>query len=139
MKENLTHKSLPMDFSLPLMILVSGPYRSGTGDDPEKISANLRKMEEVALQLYQKGHIPVLGEWHALPLLKRAGSMHVGDEVFTDFFHPVAMRLLEKCDAVLRIEGASAGADEMIRTAQDFGKIVFLHPNDVPEAYALLC
>jgi GDP-mannose pyrophosphatase NudK len=139
LKRNLTHKSLPMDFSLPLMILVSGPYRSGTGDDPKKISANLRRMEKVALQLYQKGHIPILGEWHALPLLKHAGSTLVGDEVFTEYFHPVAMRLLEKCDAVLRIEGPSAGADEMIRTAQEFGKIVFLHPSDVPEAYALLC
>lgn len=128
-----------MDFSLPMMILVSGPYRSGTGDDPEKIAANLRKMEEVAIQLYRKGHIPVLGEWHALPMITRAGSRGVGDEIFTEFFHPVAMRLLEKCDAVLRIPGESAGADEMIRSAQEFGKIIFLHPEDVPEAYAILC
>ena len=51
-----------MDFFQPLMILVAGPYRSGTGDDPVKIAQNLRKMEEVALQIYRKGHVPVLGE-----------------------------------------------------------------------------
>jgi hypothetical protein len=26
------------------MILVAGPYRSGTGDDPEKIKANMQQM-----------------------------------------------------------------------------------------------
>ncbi len=127
-----------MDFFQPLMILVAGPYRSGTQDNPLKIAENLRKMEEVALRIYQKGHVPVLGEWLALPLIERAGSHETGDEIFTEYFHPVAMRLMEKCDAVLRIGGASHGADEMIRIAQDYGKIVFLHPDDVPEAIALV-
>jgi len=54
-----------MDFYQPLMILVAGPYRSGTQDNPLKIAENLRKMEEVALRIYQKGHVPVLGEWLA--------------------------------------------------------------------------
>jgi len=73
-----------------------------------------------------------------LPIIERAGSHETGDEIFTEYFHPVAMRLMEKCDAVLRIGGASHGADEMIRVAQDYGKIVFLHPDDVPEAIALV-
>jgi hypothetical protein len=124
-----------MDFFQPLMILVAGPYRSGTGDDPEKIKANVARMEAVALCLYQKGHVPVLGEWHALPLIHQAGSTALGDEIFTELFHPVAMRLLEKCDAVLRIGGASHGADDMVRIAQEQGKIIFLHPEDVPAAY----
>ena len=125
-----------MDFFQPLMILVAGPYRSGTNDQPEKIAANVRQMEDVALQLYQKGHLPVLGEWYALPLIERAGSTVIGDDIFTDLFHPVAMRLLEKCDAVLRIGGPSHGADEMIRLAQESGKIVFLQAADVPEVAA---
>jgi hypothetical protein len=124
-----------MEFFQPLMILVAGPYRSGTGDDPEKINANVARMEEVALCLYRKGHVPVLGEWHALPLIRRAGSHALGDDVFTDLFHPVAMRLLEKCDAVLRIGGPSHGADDMVRIAQEQGKIIFLNPDDVPAAY----
>ncbi len=125
-----------MDFLQPLMILVAGPYRSGTNDQPEKIAANVRQMEDVALQIYQKGHLPVLGEWYALPLIERAGSTVIGDDIFTDLFHPVAMRLLEKCDAVLRIGGPSHGADEMIRLAQESGKIVFLQAADVPEVAA---
>lgn len=126
-----------MDFFQPLMILVAGPYRSGTGDDPEKIAANVRLMEAVAYQVYQKGHLPVLGEWLALPLIKTAGSSQLGDERFTEIFHPAAMRLLEKCDAVLRIGGASQGADEMVQAAQEQGKIIFLQAQDIPEAFAI--
>lgn len=126
-----------MDFFQPLMILVAGPYRSGTNDEPEKIAENVRQMEEAALQIYKKGHLPVLGEWFALPLIERAGSVYMGDEIFTEYFHPVAMRLLEKCDAVIRIGGPSHGADEMIRHAQENSKIVFLQADDIPEGYAV--
>jgi GDP-mannose pyrophosphatase NudK len=126
-----------MDFFQPLMILIAGPYRSGTGDESEKIEENVRQMEEVALQIYKKGHLPVLGEWYALPLIKRAGSSEIGDDIFTEYFHPVAMRLLEKCDAVLRIGGPSHGADDMIRLAQEMGKIIFLQPEDIPEGLAV--
>ena len=34
-----------------MMILVAGPYRSGTGDDPARMATNLRKLEEAALHL----------------------------------------------------------------------------------------
>lgn len=38
-----------MDRSLePLMILVAGPYRSGTGDDPGRMAEHLRAMEAYA-------------------------------------------------------------------------------------------
>ena len=35
------------------MILIAGPYRSGTGDDPEKMKNNLRRMEDVALKIFR--------------------------------------------------------------------------------------
>ena len=57
--------SHPPIASTPQMILVAGPYRSGTGDDPAKIAANVRAMTDAALQLYRAGHLPVLGEWFA--------------------------------------------------------------------------
>ena len=34
-----------------LMILVAGPYRSGTNDSPELIAANVKQMTDVALDL----------------------------------------------------------------------------------------
>lgn len=116
----------------PLMILVAGPYRSGTGDDPEKMAKNVELMESFALPIYRAGHIPVLGEWFALPLLKWAGSTRIGDDAYNEIFHPIAERLLTHCDAVLRVGGASQGADLMVQVAQDNGLRVFYDLNEIP-------
>ncbi|GAB3337463.1 DUF4406 domain-containing protein [Larkinella ripae] len=107
------------------MILVAGPYRSGTNDDPEKIAANVQQMSKVALQLFERGYLPMLGEWVALPLIENAGSETLGDAVFNRIFHPVAVDLLAHCDAVLRIGGPSEGADEMMVQGRQLGKAVF--------------
>jgi hypothetical protein len=109
----------------PLLILVAGPYRSNTGDDPEKIGNNLRQMNVASLRLFRSGHIPVTGEALALPLVAVAGSKQIGDEVFDEIFHPIARRLIERVDAVLRIGGPSTGADEMVTLARAAGKLVF--------------
>jgi len=103
------------------MILIAGPYRSGTGDDPAKMGANVKLMEAYALPLFRAGHIPVLGEWFALPLVSLAGSRRVGDEAFDEIFHPIAERLLAHCDAVLRVGGGSSGADLMVQLAHERG------------------
>lgn len=73
----------------PMMILIAGPYRSGTDDDPEKISANVDAMESFALPIFNKGHIPMLGEWLALPLVRLTGSTKLGDQPFNEIFHPI--------------------------------------------------
>jgi hypothetical protein len=109
----------------PLLVLVAGPYRSGTGDDPTKLAANVDAMNRAALSVYRAGHLPVTGEALALPLIELAGSERVGDAVFDEIFHPISRRLLERCDAVLRVGGASAGADEMVSLAREQGKQVF--------------
>jgi hypothetical protein len=117
---------------VPLMILVAGPYRSGTNDDPALIAANVRSMAETALQLFRAGHLPVLGEWLALPLIELAGSKQIGDAVFDKIFHPISRALMARCDACLHIGGPSQGADEMVALARSFGKQVFFRYADVP-------
>jgi hypothetical protein len=74
----------------------------------------------------------VLGEWFALPLIEAAGSRAIGDEIFNELFHPVAVKLIGHCDAVLRIGGPSAGADEMISEGRRRGKTIFMSKEDVP-------
>jgi hypothetical protein len=113
------------------MILVAGPYRSGTNDDPQLIKAHVKHMTTVSLELFRKGHLPVMGEWFALPLIEEAGSQHIGDEVFNEIFHPVAIQLIDRCDAVLRIGGPSSGADEMVRHAKEKSKMIFLNKDDI--------
>jgi len=115
-----------------MMILIAGPYRSGTDDDPEKMAANVRLMESYALPIFRLGHIPVLGEWFALPLVQLAGSKQVGDEAFNEIFHPIAERLLTKCEAVLRVGGASQGADLMVKTAKEKGLQIYYSLEEIP-------
>ena len=115
----------------PLVILIAGPYRSGTNDDPNLMAQNLKKLEEMALPIFRAGHIPVIGEWFALPLLEQAGSTQPGDVAYEEILYPVAQRLLTKCDAVLRIPGASKGADEDVRIAQERGLKVYYRLEDI--------
>ena len=117
-----------------MLILIAGPYRSGTNDDPELMQENLNKLESMALPLFRKGHIPMIGEWAALPLIRLAGSTKPGDAAWEEIQYPVAHRLLEKCDAVLRLEGASKGADEDVRVAKEKGLKVYYNLEDVPGA-----
>jgi hypothetical protein len=121
-----------MDVSKPnLMILIAGPYRSGTNDNPALMEQNLRKLEDAALPIFRAGHIPVIGEWFALPLLKVAGSKHLGDAIYDEILYPVAGRIITKCDAILRLEGASKGADEDVRLATELGIPVYYQLNDL--------
>src|SRR6476619_1195585 len=115
-----------------MMILIAGPYRSGTGDDPSRMAANVAEMEHYALPLFRAGHVPLVGEWLALPLVALAGSKRVGDAAFNEIFHPIAERLLARCDGVLRVGGASQGADMMVKTAQSRGLAVFHSLGEVP-------
>ncbi len=120
----------------PLLILVAGPYRSGTNDDPLLIEQNVIFMNEIALKIYEMGHLPVLGEWFALPLIKTAGSKKIGDEVFNSLFNPVAVQLIDFCSAVLRVGGPSVGADEMIRIGLAQQKLIFHDITEIPSLFS---
>jgi hypothetical protein len=117
-----------------MMILIAGPYRSGTNDDPKLIQKNMDHLESVVLPIFRLGHVPMIGEWVALPLMKLAGSKKIGDDVWSEIQYPVAHRLLAKCDAVLRLEGASKGADEDVRVAKELGLRIYTRLEDIPKA-----
>lgn len=117
-----------------MLILIAGPYRSGTNDDPILMMQNLSNLEAVAVPLFRKGHVPLIGEWIALPLIHNAGSKQVGDAIWNEIQYPCAHRLLEKCDAILRIEGLSKGADEDVRIGMERGLKIYFHIDEVPNA-----
>ena len=118
--------------SRPLFILIAGPYRSNTNDDPSLIEANYRRMNEVALELFRTGHLPITGEAIALPLIQVAGSQALGDTIWNEIFHPIGRRLVACVDAALRVGGPSVGADEMVTLARAAGKPVYFSTAEVP-------
>jgi hypothetical protein len=115
-----------------MFILIAGPYRSSTNDVADLMEKNLRKLEKAALPLFRAGHIPVIGEWLALPLMREAGSQKPGDAAYNEIAYPVADRLLTKCDAVLRLPGESKGADQDVKLALERGLKVYYKLEDVP-------
>ena len=100
----------------PLLVFIAGPYRSGTGDREDLIAANVKAMQDAAVQVVTAGHVPLLGEWVTLPLIEAQGGQR-GDAVWDRVFHPHAQALLARCDLLLRIGGESAGADAMVKAA----------------------
>lgn len=115
-------------------ILIAGPYRSGTDGDPARIAANLHALERAAWDIYRKGHLPLIGEWAALPLAQAAGLCADGAAAPGEFLYAVAARMLARCDGVYRIPGPSRGADGDVRLARELGLPCWFSLDEVPAA-----
>lgn len=111
-----------------MWIMVAGPYTSGTRDEAVR-AANLRAMNAAALEVWKRGHVPVIGVNNALPVIDVAGHEH-----FEAIMMPLSLAVAERCDAVLRIGGASNGADQEVELIRKKGGKVFTRLEDVPTA-----
>jgi hypothetical protein len=109
-----------------MWIMVSGPYTSGA-PTPEARLHNLRVMNSAAVELFRRGHVPIIGVNMALPMIDAAGHEH-----FTALMMPVSLALCERCDAVVRVGGPSVGADEEVDRFRAAGKPVYLSIDQVP-------
>jgi hypothetical protein len=118
--------------SSPMLILIAGPYRSGTGDDPDLMAENLTRLEEAAWPIFRAGHVPMIGEWVALPVLRSAGEPNVTGPLGERVMYPTAQRLLAHCDAVLRLPGVSTGADQDVAIALERGLPVYRELDEIP-------
>ena len=122
----------------PWLVMIAGPYLSGTDGEPSKVAANRARLEAMALPIYERGHLPLIGEWLALPIIHAAGGREPGDAVFHAYQYPVANRLLERCDALLRLPGASRGADMDVERARALGLPVYTSIDELPRHAALV-
>jgi hypothetical protein len=116
----------------PMLILIAGPYRSGTGDDPDLMTQNLARLEQAAWPIFRAGHVPMIGEWVALPVLRSAGDHGPLDPFAEEVMYPTAERLLQHCDAVLRLPGESKGADQDVAIARGRGIPVYTTVEEIP-------
>lgn len=112
-----------------MMILIAGPYRSGTDGDPDRIAANLQRLEEAAAPIHRLGHVPMIGEWVALPILR---GLDEQESETGDVMYETASRLLQHCDAVLRLPGDSMGADKDVEIARERGLSVYSSIDEIP-------
>jgi hypothetical protein len=92
--------------------------------------ADVAAVEEVALPLFHAGHIPVVGDWFAEPPAALSGPPPVEDDTVAEISHPLAERLLGRCDAILRVGGPSMGADALVGMGRSRGLRVFFNLED---------
>ena len=86
---------------------------------------------------------PVAHTLHApsgqvLPIWQVAGGQKVGDALYDQVLHPTAHRLLQHCDAVLRLPGESRGAENDVRIARERGIPVYFDISEIPDHMANL-
>ena len=113
-----------------MWIMIAGPYRSGASSEAAR-ERNLALLNRAAYEVFQKGHVPILGANLALPVIAAAGQDSY-DEIMTT----VSLALAARCDAVLRLEGVSAGADAQVERIRAIGGTVFRRLDDIPRADA---
>jgi len=100
-----------------MWILIAGPYSAPTAEQRKQ---NLQALNAAALQVFRKGHIPIVGVNAALPLV----GEDTGDPDCYDDMMRISLALTERCDGVLRI-GRSPGADREVQAMETQGKAVF--------------
>jgi hypothetical protein len=100
-------------------------------DRAGQTAQNLRTLNESVCAIFQKGHVPIIGVNLALPIIESAGQ-----DAYQTIMMPLALRLTERCDAVLRIEGVSRGADDEVETFLARGLAVFRSVDEIPSAHS---
>lgn len=110
-----------------MWIMIAGPYASG-GADARQRPASLAALNQAALAVFRLGHVPVIGVNMALPLIAVAAT----DGAYEEVMLPLSLALAERCDACLRVGGASAGADAEVARFLALGRPVYRRIEDVP-------
>jgi len=87
--------------------------------------ADAALMRLASIELFRAGHVPVMVESLAAPLLSLSGLDLGGDQTSDEILAPLTERVLGRCDAVLRVEGPSVAADGLVALARGRGLRVF--------------
>jgi hypothetical protein len=112
-----------------MWIWICGPYATG-GANRSQRAANLRALNETALDLFRRGHVPVIGANMALPMIEVAGL----DDASHEIRLPLSLALLDRCDACLRVGGESRGSDIEVEAFKASGRPIYSSLNDIPNA-----
>ena len=110
-----------------MWIMIAGPYRTEATSEADR-ERNLRALNSAAVEVFRKGHTPIIGVNLALPLIQAAGA-----ESYDTIMMPLSLALADRCDAVLRLDGRSAGADEEVERVRARGGSVYRSVGDVPD------
>lgn len=110
-----------------MWIMIAGPYDTGARTHADR-EANLLALNRAAYQVFCRGHVPIVGVNLALPVIQAAGP-----EMYEAVMMPLSLALAERCDAILRIEGLSRGADHEVERVRSRGGHVYHGVEEIPD------
>lgn len=108
--------------------MIAGPYSSGAANEEQR-QRNLDMLNRAALALFSRGYIPIIGVNCALPVIRASSDSDAFDRIMM----PLSLAMSERCDACLRVGGASRGADQELERFRAAGKPVFYSLEEIPE------
>lgn len=111
-----------------MWVMISGPYGTGARSEQER-AENLKALNRVAYEVFQRGHVPILGVNLALPMVES-----IGPQTYDQLMLPLSLAAADRCDAVLRIGGASEGADKEVASFVARGLPVYRRVEELPPA-----
>ena len=110
----------------PLSIYVAGPLSNNETWSHTTQWQNMLNAIEAGAELKEKGHYPFVPHYSYM-MTNMGHHFTYGDWLEEDFVW------IEKCEALYRMEGDSAGADLELKHARNLGKIIFLGMEEVPD------
>ncbi len=112
-----------------MWIMIAGPYQTGAKSDTDR-ERNLLALNRAAFEVFRKGHTPIVGVNLALPVIRVAGT-----KMFDAIMMPLSLALTERCDAILRLDGVSSGADQEVERVRARGGPVYPSIDAIPDAH----
>ncbi len=104
-----------------MIVYISAPYTKGD------VCENVRRACLAGDELLKKGHIPFIPHlahlWHLI-------SPHPWET-----WIQIDIALLERCDAILRLDSDSKGADLEVKRAKELGIPIYYNIGDVPSKW----
>jgi hypothetical protein len=94
-----------------------------------EVQGNLEAMRRAALEVWRRGHVPVVGVHEAYPLIEHLAE----GESALDMVDGISNGLAERCDAIVLL-GSSAGSEEEARRVAAHGGQVFHAASELPLA-----
>ena len=107
-----------------MLIAVAGPYSAETTEDRQR---NLDAMNRAAAEVFQRGHIPVIGVNVALPVLE---FIPAGQDRYAAIM-AISLAVVDKCDAILII-GESPGVNRERDLIRGKGLPVYNSISEIP-------
>jgi len=106
-----------------MLIMVAGPYSAPTEKERQE---NLRTINQAAVKVSKRGHIPVVGVNAALPIVNEGDFTSPYDEIMR-----ISLALAERCDAILCL-GTSKGVEMERKIFIDKGLPVYESLDELP-------